>query len=228
MRLLATDYDNTLKTNIKNFKINLDAINKFMEQGNKFVIITGRSFEQIQPEIIKYNIKYDYLVCNNGLIIFDKNNKIVKCKLLPINDINFIYTTLSKFPNLKKIEAYTYTTTTTELNEILEFHGEFTNKSSATDYRNKLMYARKHLYCYQDNNHIYISLNTNKANALMFIQKLEKMQKESIYTIGDDLNDLDMLLYFNGYKMLKSNNKLLFKGIPTIKDVHSLVKKISK
>ena len=39
MKLLATDYDGTFKSDIKNLYINISAVNKFMESGNKFAII---------------------------------------------------------------------------------------------------------------------------------------------------------------------------------------------
>jgi len=87
MKLLAVDYDGTFKSNLKNLKINIDKINQFMQSGNKFAIITGRSFKQIESEIKKYNIKYNYLVCNNGLIVFDETNKIIKYNLLSQNDL---------------------------------------------------------------------------------------------------------------------------------------------
>ena len=42
MKLLVSDYDGTLKSDVKNLKININAIKKFMDEGNTFCIATGR------------------------------------------------------------------------------------------------------------------------------------------------------------------------------------------
>ena len=226
MKLLAADYDGTFKSNLKNLRININKVNEFMEQGNKFVIITGRSFKQIEPEIKKYNIKYNYLICNNGLIIFDNDNKIINYNLLPQNDLEFIYSSLLRWYRIKNVEAYSYLTTTLELKEVLEIHGTFYNEFHASVYKKNLEYVRNYLHCYQDKNNLFISLNLNKSDSIKFIQEKENLDKEQIFTVGDGLNDIEMLLEFNGYKMLKCDKKLLFKKIPTTYQVHKLIDKI--
>lgn len=226
MKLLATDYDGTFKSNLKNLKININKVNKFMEDGNRFVIITGRSFKQIEPEIKKYNIKYNYLICNNGLIVFDKNNKIINCNLLPQDDLEFVYFSLLNWNSVKKIEVYNRLTSTQQLKEILEIHGVFYDEFSASNYKKNLEYVRKHLHCYQDKNNLFISLDLNKSDSIKFLQQKENLDKEQIFTVGDGLNDLEMLLEFNGYKMLKCDKRLLFKKIPTIPEIHKLIDKI--
>ena len=74
MKLLVSDYDGTLKSSVKDLMLNIEAINKFREKGNLFVIITGRG-KSIREYIEEYNIPYDYLICENGAIIYDKNDK---------------------------------------------------------------------------------------------------------------------------------------------------------
>lgn len=72
MKLLATDYDGTLKYTNMVTQEDLIAIKKWKEQGNLFVINTGRSMESILAEVRKYNIPVDYFVTNNGGMVFDK------------------------------------------------------------------------------------------------------------------------------------------------------------
>ena len=90
MKLLVSDYDNTIKPYEKNpniiektvFKKNIESINRFIENGNKFVIATGRNTKSIQDEVKKYGINYDYLIAYNGRVIIDKNNKIIYAKYI--------------------------------------------------------------------------------------------------------------------------------------------------
>src|SRR5574344_1034320 len=77
MKLLVSDYDGTLKPDIKNLYLNIEAIKRFKEKGNTFMISTGRSFVSIKKEITKYNIPYDFLSCNDGAILFDNNDNIL-------------------------------------------------------------------------------------------------------------------------------------------------------
>ena len=46
--MLVSDYDGTFKSNIKNLKINIEAVNRFRENGNLFAISTARSFNSIK------------------------------------------------------------------------------------------------------------------------------------------------------------------------------------
>jgi len=108
----------------------------------------------------------------------------------------------------------------------LEIHGEFYNEFYALTYKKNLESVRKHLQCYQYKNNLFISLNLNKSDSIKFLQAKENFKKEEIYTIGDGLNDLEMLLEFNGHKMIKCDKNLLLKKIPTITQVHKLIDKI--
>lgn len=75
MKLLAVDFDNT-------FFNGEDYANNFIEEGNIFIIITGRDIKSLLSDIDQTNLKYHYLVCNDGGIIFDNNlNIIYQCDL---------------------------------------------------------------------------------------------------------------------------------------------------
>lgn len=75
MKLLATDYDGTLLFGDTLLQEDLDAIHKWREDGNLFAIVTGRSHESMMKQIAQYGLQLDYLVTNNGGMIFDKEGK---------------------------------------------------------------------------------------------------------------------------------------------------------
>lgn len=81
MKVIGSDFDGTITTN----KVILDstrkAIKKFRDNGNVFVIVTGRSVPKFKEGIEKYNIDFfDYVICANGSIILDKNLNCIEKK----------------------------------------------------------------------------------------------------------------------------------------------------
>ena len=83
-RIMFSDLDETLLVNHHVPKVNQEAIFKAREKGLKFVPCTGRAFKMI-PEILKeigtYDQEEEYSLCfNGGLIVENKNNKILHFK----------------------------------------------------------------------------------------------------------------------------------------------------
>ena len=228
MKLLATDYDKTLYTNKKNLILNMSAIDKFRKKGNKFAIVTGRSFSSIKQKIDYHNIKYDYLACNNGLIIFDNKDNIIDCSILSPSDLDYIYETLNGNKSVKDMKLYSFNDSIYELNNILEVYAKFISIKSMKEYKNYIEKELVNIKCFNIKNMVFISNDRTKADAISFIQKLNNIDLKDVYTVGDSINDVEMLENFNGFKMPFPHPKLLFKNIPTIRNVKSLVKKINR
>ncbi len=228
MKLLVSDFDGTFKSDLKNLNINIKTIKRFMEDGNKFIIATARSFKSIKNETDIYDIDYDYLICNNGLITFDNQNNIINAFPLSSENLEFIYNTINKRNELSDLKLFDLYSHTVKNSNILELFAKFDSEESALDYKKYIEHINPEIQCIQMNKVLFIGNRLNKAIAISNISRIENIDKNDIYTIGDDINDLEMLQEFNGYKMLNCNKKLLFKGIKTTRQVHSLVKKISK
>ena len=62
MKLLATDYDGTLRYAQDVMPEDLKSIEEWKNKGNKFVIVTGRSKESIDAQIKLFNLPCDYLI----------------------------------------------------------------------------------------------------------------------------------------------------------------------
>lgn len=77
MKLLATDYDGTLKFGDSVLEQDVEAIRKWREAGNLFAIVTGRSKESITRELNENGIEVDYFVTNNGGMVFDAKGEIL-------------------------------------------------------------------------------------------------------------------------------------------------------
>lgn len=86
MKLIAMDYDGTLKYDKKVNDRDLAALNRWHDAGNLLVIDTGRSMESILEEAKKYQLYFDYYVTNNGGMLFDKEHHCLFSSYLP-NDL---------------------------------------------------------------------------------------------------------------------------------------------
>ena len=64
MKVLVSDFDNTLFTD--DYQLNIKKINEFVDKGNLFIIATGRNYNQLKSDIKGKNIKYSYLICEDG------------------------------------------------------------------------------------------------------------------------------------------------------------------
>ena len=74
-KIIASDYDGTLRKNGVIDLVDLQSIATFRKHGNLFGIVTGRAYDMIHNELEHYGVDVDFLICNNGSVIFDKNGK---------------------------------------------------------------------------------------------------------------------------------------------------------
>lgn len=84
MKYLASDLDGTLFQHDRTIrKEDIEAILKFKEKGNKFIVSTGRGLEGIKEGLKDYpEVEYDYAIgCNGGVIVNNKNEVIYENKI---------------------------------------------------------------------------------------------------------------------------------------------------
>lgn len=83
MKILASDFDNTLffRTGFK--KKDLEAIKAFQKAGHKFGVCTGRSYNGIVTPSKDYDIHYDFYIVVSGGIIKDGDGKTLYEKDFP-------------------------------------------------------------------------------------------------------------------------------------------------
>lgn len=77
MKVLASDYDGTLRTEEKVTPEDLASLERWRAAGNLFVAVTGRSMESFTREIAVNGFVCDYIIANNGGVIYDgEQNKM--------------------------------------------------------------------------------------------------------------------------------------------------------
>lgn len=236
MFLLVSDYDGTLKPYEKNpniiekeiFKKNLLATKKFMEKGNIFSIATGRSTDSIKDEVSKYNINYDYLLTYNGRVILDKHDNIVYANYI---DKSFIEFLIKNKEIIKGITLYNEYGLTKSPKNIIYIKLRLKEPKDSKKLIEEI--NEKYPEIKMDYNIIFkdisIRNNFNKGlgiEELIHSKKLE-ITKDKIITVGDEINDIEMLEEYNGYRMIVSHPKLLLSTSNYTTSIHKLIKKIN-
>lgn len=94
-KLMLSDLDETLLVNHHVPDFNIEAIKKARAKGLKFVPATGRAYNLISDilkEIGTYGQEGEYSICfNGGLIIENKNNRILNFKGLPFEQAKMLF-----------------------------------------------------------------------------------------------------------------------------------------
>lgn len=222
MKLLVADYDNTLELhydftdNVSILKRNIKAINKFMAR-NLICIATGRHFDAIYKTLIETHIKFNYLCANNGAELYDDSYNLLYCLPIEEQDLGILM----------------------KLGDKVFFRNPCNSKliSSANLYFDNLKDFEQTKE-YLDNNltesfveYKYpkikvINENCNKLDIIKIIQDLEKIDDKSIYTIGDDVNDIKMIMHYNGYSLITAKEETKKVASKLYEELNQLIKEI--
>lgn len=223
MKILASDYDNTLKRG--SIDINdIRAIEKFRSENNLFGIVTGRSLLSIKEEIIKHQIPVDFVVGLNGGIITDHNFQVldkyvIEPAIVP-EVLNYIlsnskmvgfygnqYQTL-KFSSLEKKGIYNETGAI--LNEVLNF-GVIVNQHEylMPVYLELKQRFSDYLSFHQNGDRLIdiSKVKVDKATGIARIMALLRLHDE-LYVVGDSYNDIPMIEAYQGFAMVTGKEEV--------------------
>lgn len=202
MILLVSDYDQTLSMDDMTIKYNIKRIEKFRENGNLFMLSTGRTYSSIQSEIKKWRIPYDYLSCADGLSLYDSNDNLLY--VIKLNHDDLGYCDLLKVKYKSKIDFFDVNSDNSEVPEerviqIKDIHF----KVIANDIQNYFKKYTTDTNCVSRYNSIYLRPKyISKSTAINYIANKLEIEKKDIFTIGDHDNDLEMIRDYNGFTML--------------------------
>lgn len=236
-KILVSDYDGTLFSDLSNLHLNICAIKEFREKGNLFVISTGRTYKSIMGQIETHKIPYDYVMCNDGLVLFDKEGNILNSHEMDKEHIKEIVELAKEDFNIEKILFYgnhseikISNSDDIDNNTIVELQFR---KRFLKDIRKSITFFEKNypsIGISKYGRDYFIKEKFTKKDGLDFLVELlnDEVKKENVITVGDNKNDLEMLKEYNGYKVLSSYPCMYGKGIKTTREVHTLIKKINK
>ncbi len=223
MKLLASDFDGTFYINEEGIKENVKWLDKFIKN-NLFVIATGRTYYDIKKEIDKYGIKCSYLIINHGASILE-NDEIIFNSSINNNVKNKLISDLM-IKKSKRLVCASKKESRVDItcDDLTKIYISYKNKIFSKMVT-LILFAKYNKYLniisYKDTIEI-VAKNVNKKEAINFIKDRENLKKENILTIGDNLNDIEMVKEFNGFTVensIKSIKKAAIKEYKTVKDL---------
>lgn len=212
-RLVFSDYDGTIYIPNTDMGRNVKLIEEYQSLGGKFIIVTGRSKQSITEVVQKYNMKYDYIISNNGAVAFDSvGNKIYKQEIKP-EDSNEIIKYLNTKSNIEilfyderdkidycnqdllKIRAKSYDIDLVEKieKEVNELFGDkvIAHTNFPAMYYDNIKFAITDI----------VSIEAGKEKTIEQLLKILQVEVEDVVTVGDGRNDIGMIKKYNGYSM---------------------------
>ena len=208
MKLIVSDFDGTYFVDEVNILKNNEYINNFRSNNNLFMISSGRSFKSLKEMTEKYNIKYDYLSCCDGSILYDnKDNILVKFTLN--NSILKKFLSLKKYAKIERIQ-YSYDDDYYSLRKDLDLIGlnyviknvYVTSKFLKEFNKLKEMYDEFDFLAYSHEEITFFCLKNkgiNKSSTVKYLKDYLNLNYDDIYVFVDNYNDYPMLEYFNSY-----------------------------
>lgn len=196
MKCIVSDFDGTLFD--EKFNDNVLAIKEFVKNKNIFVLATGRTFKSIKGAIKDYNIPYMYLICSDGACIYDNNDNLIYDKVM---NHDLLFQILSKIfeiddtVQIKYDNNFDICDSDEKVGRIL-VNADIATKEKLREALNKL----DNVYAYLSTNWLNISnINSDKTLAIKYLENTLGIDKDSIFVIGNDVNDYAMIEYYNGY-----------------------------
>ena len=201
MKILVSDFDNTiyyLDDKKKNQK-NVEAIKRFVANGNIFCIITGRNYVDLKKLLVENNIFYTYLICDDGAKIFNNMDYCIETVLLDEKDIENIVSILEdNHLDYYLDDGYSKTDYVKECVKVVVNCTDEEEKKRIVDLLRDIPTIRVYASRFHVN---IISKSVNKENAIKKLFNLEELDYNLLHVIGDNDNDYEMLKAFDGAVM---------------------------
>ena len=225
MKILISDFDHTFFDD--NYLKNIELVNKFVSEGNMFIIATGRSINNLNIDIIDYKISYSYLICSDGASIYDnKHNNIYTCNI-DANLINPICNLLESDSNitLTLIENDNFVSGTVA-NSIA---GKFIDKVKCESLVKQLNKLFPTINSYLSDNYINIrNKKVSKYEGIKFLIDNYNLDSEKIYTIGDSINDKEMCKNFSSFSFYNADESVKFVSNTILENFEEAIKLLMK
>ena len=166
------------------------------------------------------------MICNDGAIIFNCEDKCLKKEYLPIDKINKIQEILEKYNYKYRFEdGYTETDI---LSDCVKITGIIDDREDANNVVEEIK-EKVDVYVYLSTGHInIINSYVNKCTGLTTLSEIKNLDKNKIYVIGDEINDLEMLQKFKGVTMKEHSKELDNLNLKTYDTLYEYIEELSK
>ena len=251
-KILAVDYDNTLKQGDRVSGRNRKAAAEFQKAGNILVLDTGRNYMDAVAAAEECGIPFDYICALAGNLLFDgKCRTFIAETHARMHDFPDITETITKIKPLfirryyrkdgiflrlgndkyeEESEWFSGCSIEKFNDDFLPFSlmtCRFESPAAALQAANELgkLYQNGLIYSHESFIDV-LPKNGGKAFGLKKLASRIGVPKENIYAIGDSFADLQMITEFHGYFVDTAPESLIKQSDGSYTDVASLIEDI--
>lgn len=217
--LFATDLDGTLLRNNEISVPDLEALKKLSEAGHLVVVSTGRPYNGVEWILDQYGLETEYLILANGALILDREKKVIHHEVIGMDVVkgiakechdlgfevsfdtgyrsysyryDFPRIVLDNIPGCRRIDDFSELTEAVSLISLAADHGtERTDEVLGLILRK---YGRE-VGAFRNVSYIdVVPIETSKGTGIRTLMEREGIERDSVYAIGDSLNDLTMFM----------------------------------
>jgi len=230
-KILIADFDGTIYTSEKALKKNIDAITNFINNGNKFIVATGRPIHSIDAFEDFMKLDFSYIICNDGGIILDKNLNIINKEYIDSDLVEDIFNYLSTNDKCGNVQiddgTNYYDELTPNICSIVSNVKDINDAKEIINYLNTTYENR--IYAYVSHRWINImDAKINKSFAIDYLVNLNNYNLDDIYVIGDNYNDYTMIKEYHGFSIASGVDKLKEVSRAEYYEVFDLIEDIEK
>lgn len=192
MKIIVSDFDGTLYLNSK--IVCQEKINKFANDGNVFIIATGRNIISVKKELDRFPLNVSYFICNDGAMILDSYLNVIYRTDIDDTMIRSLYNDLKNDSNILEVLIDTGNGYTDDVHRSTnKMVARYFDKQKAINLVNRINSNYTNVFSYVSNNWINITKKTEtKGSAIEYLADFYNLKRYPIYIIGNDINDISM------------------------------------
>lgn len=243
MKIIASDYDGTFNRNGIT-EVKKEALAKWRRAGNLFGIISGRGYPSLKECIDSHPFEYDFLVCNNGAVIYNTDGRIMfeaRCegsKAKPFIEDLFLWG--CPMANIDRDIPIRIVNTNDTIDEDelylsqlpeIEYFNQISTYLETAEAAAEIVKKIEDKYSsaltpLQNGNCIdIVPKGVNKAQGLYSLLDVIGGAYEDIIAVGDDINDTHMIGEFRSYAMENGVDSIKALADSIIADVTEIIEK---
>lgn len=218
--MIATDYDGTLNRNGRIDRRTRRAIDAWRAAGRYFGVVTGRGLDFYETAKEK-GLPFDYLIVCNGSLIVSEDKTVLFESLIPAETFAALEKTMATYKDVVGFSK-------SDGNPQHHYYAEFPGPERALQVRDELVpvYGDR-LSIFVNGPHINIgNAGTGKAQGVSFILRRFALPEDAAAVVGDDYNDLEMILAHQGWAIRSGKPEVVAAAPHTCKSVGGLVRSL--